>query len=91
MRGQTKGPLVQRRNLVSVGEKDLSKRQIVEVAQKELASRERKSTYSEISAEPTDDRCAWLIVATREPREPGGARYILIANDGRIIDYRGGM
>jgi len=74
----------------ALAKNDLSRSQIVEVAKKQLSSREPQNKYSDISAEPTDDKCAWLVVATQEPPQPGGARYILIANDGRMIEYRGG-
>jgi len=73
------------------GAKSMSRTAIVQIAKKELEAREPGNTYGEISAEKTEDKCAWLVVATRRPAQPGAARYIMIANDGRIIEYRGGQ
>ena len=62
----------------------------IELAKAEIIRREGSQPYSRFSADYDEKGGTWAVVAIFEPEKPGGHMFVLVSNDGRILDYSPG-
>jgi hypothetical protein len=56
-----------------------------------LKKREPEVQYEEIDLSKTSNNCGWLVIATRNPKEPGGHRILTMNRHGKLLAYRAGL
>jgi hypothetical protein len=71
----------------SVG-KPITEACAVAVAKAEILRQQGSQPYSRFSANYDQKEGSWAVMAIYEPEKPGGHVFVLVSNDGRILDYQ---
>jgi len=62
----------------------------IDLAKAEIVRRQGAQPYARFTANHDAHEKNWVVTAIHEPEKPGGHVFLLIADDGRIIDYQPG-
>ena len=60
----------------------------IAVAKAEILRQQGNQPYSRFSANYDLKEGSWAVMAIYEPEKPGGHVFVLVSNDGRILDYQ---
>jgi len=71
-------------------EAPISEARAIELAKAEIQRREGAQPYARFTANHDARERNWVVTALYEPEKPGGHLFLLISDDGRVVDYAPG-